>query len=104
VSLANVAGALHTLTVQASDGTATSTVTVTNRYRPCAPRASRCPTPPRTRVWWATACCCWRTGVPGRPRKRTSSTTTPLVDAWVKNDHLGLEVLYVYRGVGATRL
>jgi hypothetical protein len=36
VSLANVAGALHTLTVQASDGTATSTVTVTNRYRPCA--------------------------------------------------------------------
>ena len=23
----------------------------------------------------------------------------PLVDAWVKNDHLGFEVLYVYRGV-----
>ena len=23
----------------------------------------------------------------------------PLVDAWVKNDHLGYEVLYVYRGV-----
>ena len=24
---------------------------------------------------------------------------SPLVDAWVKNDHLGFEVLYVYRGV-----
>ena len=23
----------------------------------------------------------------------------PLVNAWVKNDHLGFEVLYVYRGV-----
>ena len=23
----------------------------------------------------------------------------PVVDAWVKNDHLGFEVLYVYRGV-----
>jgi type III restriction enzyme len=23
----------------------------------------------------------------------------PLVEAWVKNDHLGVEVLYVYRGV-----
>ena len=23
----------------------------------------------------------------------------PLVDAWVKNDHLGFEVLYIYRGV-----
>ena len=24
---------------------------------------------------------------------------SPLVEAWVKNDHLGFEVLYVYRGV-----
>ncbi len=24
---------------------------------------------------------------------------SPLVDAWVKNDHLGFEILYVYRGV-----
>jgi type III restriction enzyme len=27
----------------------------------------------------------------------------PNVDAWVKNDHLGFEVLYVYRGVAGKR-
>ena len=58
----------------------------------------------------------WHTGKPCHPTDRShinmcvyDSTWeaseayeldhNPLVDAWVKNDHLGFEVLYVYRGV-----